>query len=171
MPTSAGQRHPRESDTSWNLWPILIYLPALSLGVFFLQPQANIRQTDAAQFQIAAQVVRDGNVAQLYRISREQKIYYLRPTFHAIAFLPVAYISRDAFLRAARIASYALLGLAVWLFPRWFPGIAHSRALLLCFQPFLWTVGLGQDTIILALFVGYGMHLIFHGKDCRGGRF
>jgi len=142
-----------------------------------------MRQVDVPQYFAVGHIVRDGKIAQLYdhdsyrdfvalaaRGGKEGALYYNRPAFHALALMPFAYMSYETFLLVVRIGSYALLGLALWLLPRWFPKVAHSRVLLLCFQPFLWTIAMGQDTIVLALIIGYGTHLIVHrDEDLRGG--
>jgi hypothetical protein len=154
----------------------LLFLPTLLLAAVFLQPQAKIRQVDVAQYFAAGHIVRDGKIAALYdhRSYREfvalasggraGSLYYNRPAFYALATLPFAYMPYETFVLVVGIGSYALFAAALWLIPRWFPGVPHSRALLLSFEPFLWSVGIGQDTILLTLIVGLGAHLLLNRR-------
>ena len=156
----------------------LLYLPSLFLALLFLAPQEGIRQIDVPQFFAVGHILREGKIARLYdhdsyrnfiALAGNNSLYYNRPPFHALALLPFGYMSYSTFLLIAKIGSYLLFALAVWLIPRWFPGITHARPLLLCFPPFLYSVAVGQDTILLTLIVGYGAYLILRNKDLAGG--
>ena len=183
LDTSIQQQHPESKAGRKSPYRFLLFLPTLLLAVVFLQPQARIRQMDVAQYFAVGHIVRDGKIAALYdhesyrefvalaaRGGKVGALYYNRPAFYALATLPFAYMSYETFLLVVRIGSYALFAAALWLIPRWFPDVTHSRALLLAFQPFLWTVAMGQDTILLALIVGLGAHLLLNrGKIFLGG--
>ena len=152
----------------------LVFLPFLLLAIIFLQPQKLLRQEDVPQYFAAGRIVHAGKIAQLYDhdsykefvvLAGGASLYYNRPAFHALALWPFAYMTYGSFLLTARILSYLLFGLALWLVPRWFPGKAQCRALLLCFQPFIWTLAVGQDTIVLTLLIGYGIHLLLHREN------
>lgn len=173
MNTPLQQLTERKAGRKWA-HRFLLYLPAALLAVLFVQPQANLRQVDVPQFYAVGHVVRAGHIARVY----DQDVYrelgvpamgYNRPAFYALALLPFGFMDYETFLRSVRVGSYVLFGLGIWLIPRWFPR-PHARALLLAFQPFLWSLVLGQDTILLTLIVGFGLHLMLHrGKDLEGG--
>lgn len=152
----------------------LLYLPAIFLAVLFVQPHAGLRQVDVPQFHAVGHLVRAGHIARLYDQDAYRQLNlpamgYNRPAFYALALLPFGFMDYQMFLRVVRLASYILFGLGVWLIPRWFP-LPHARALLVAFQPFLWSIVLGQDTILLTLIVGFGLHLMLHrGKGLEGG--
>jgi hypothetical protein len=181
--TSIQQQHPESKGGRRSPYRFLLFLPTLLLAAVFLQPQAKIRQMDVTQFFAVGHIVRDGKIAALYdhesyrdfvalaaRGGKAGALYYDRPAFYALATLPFSYMSYETFLLVVRIASYVLFAAVLWFIPRWFPDVTHSRALLLAFQPFLWTVAMGQDTILLALIVGLGAHLLLNrGKDLLGG--
>jgi hypothetical protein len=173
-PPRAESRAARKSP-----YRFFAFLPSLLLVILFLQPQKLLRQVDVPQYFAVGHIVNDGKIAQLYdhdsykdfvALAGRGALYYNRPAFHALALWPFAYMSYGSFLLIVRILSYVVFGLALWLVPRWFPGKAQGRALLLCFQPFMWTLALGQDTIILTLLIGYGTHLLLHReRDFQGG--
>lgn len=179
METEIQRQHSQTKVRGRLPYHYLLYLPGLICLVWFIQIRASVPQVDLAQFYAAAHIVSAGNVARLYdrdsytgfeALAGEGNIYYNRPAFHALASVPIVYLSYETYLLLGRIGSYLLLGLALWLIPKWFPGMPYSRALLPCFLPFLWTTATGQDTILLTLIVGYGVHLILHrDKDIQGG--
>lgn len=174
---------PLRNTGSQSPYRFLLFLPTLLLAALFLQPQATIRQMDVAQYFAVGHIVRDGKIAAIYdpqsyrdfaalasRGGKAGALYYNRPAFYALATLPFAYMPYETFVLVVRIGSYALFAAALWLIPRWFPGVPYSRALLMAFEPFLWSVAIGQDTILLALLVGLGAHLLVNrGRVFLGG--
>ncbi len=183
MDTSIQRQHPKGKSGRKSPYRLLLFFPTLLLAAVFLQPQAEIRQMDVAQYFAVGHIVRDGKIAALYdhesyrefvalasRGGKAGALYYNRPAFYALATLPFAYMSYETFVLVIRIGSYALFAAALWLIPYWFPYVTHSRALLIAFQPFLWSVAIGQDTILLTLIVGLGAHLLLNrGKTFLSG--
>ncbi len=169
----------RGRETSGNSpYRFLLYVPGFLFLAVFMNSRLAMRQVDVPQYYAVAHIVRAGNIDRLYdpssyagfvSLAGDGALYYNRPAFHALATLPFAYISYQTFLVTVRVGCYAAFVMALWLLPRWFPR-PHGRALLVAFLPFLWTMTMGQDTIVLALIVGFGAHLLLNrGKDFEGG--
>jgi alpha-1,2-mannosyltransferase len=160
--------------------PLLLIVAAFNafIVMLYMHPFADIRHVDLPQLQAAGRLVAGGQVSRIYDPAAYTQSaytrypyapYFNRPAWYALLFFPTAYMTYGAFVRLAMIVNYSLLGLLIWKLPHWFPSVPHARVLLFAYQPFLWSIVIGQDTLLLTLLVAYGARQIIRGEDVRGG--
>lgn len=152
----------------------------ICLGVAYLR---TARFVDVPQFYLAAKLFRAGRIAHIYDVQAYEPlivelaksdpeaakgaVHFNRPAFELLLFLPFAFVPFKAFLFANIALNGILLAVLIWKLPQWFPVSIHCRTWLLIFFPFLSSVALGQDTLLLA----YGFHLALEEHDSRAGIF
>ena len=98
--------------------------------------------------------------------------YFLRPAFAAFVYAPLTFLPFELFWRVFLCLSMLGVVLIVWLFPKWFRrygDLRRWRPCLFAFLPFVWAMGLGQDTIFLTLALGASLHLLLQGREGAGG--
>lgn len=157
----------------------------LFIGCLFLAPVRTRPVWDLPSLYFAGRLVRSGHISQLYNrpayaplIAEVRQAdpkaashagYYNRPAWEAPLFLPLAFFSFQDASRVSVAVNFILLALVIWLVPHWFSSPWLTRPWLLSFLPFLYTIAFGQDTLLLALVVGYGLYLARQGRDTVSG--
>jgi hypothetical protein len=148
----------------------------LLIGCLLLWPLRRLMPWDLPNFYFAGQLVASGHAGALYhraayipmvrQLQREDEraasrhaIYFNRPAWEALLFLPLALLSYANASRFVVAANLLLIGLLVWLLPKWFPSPWLTRPWLIIFIPFLYSLAYGQDTLLLTLLVGYGLYV------------
>jgi hypothetical protein len=135
-------------------------------------------QHDFMPFYFAGKLVAAGQVAHIYdkpvyqpliaqlrnegeRMSPYDANYFIRPAFEAFFYIPFAWFSYSRASAIALTANFGMLAILVYELPIWFgvPGSIRvvTRMALAVFYPFLWSIALGQDTLLLTLLVGYAI--------------
>jgi hypothetical protein len=104
--------------------------------------------------------------AQGYRVHAYR---FNRPPFTAYLWAPLAWLSYLTAARLAALANLILLGVIVWKLPLWFAAPGHTRILLVAFLPFLWSMGMGQDTLLLVVLLAQCLRLAERGDETRAG--
>jgi hypothetical protein len=151
----------------------------------FLAPFRKTPVYDLPQFYFAAKLVRSGQIARLYdteayrpyinelrRIdpaAAKYSLYFNRPAFEAPLFLPLAFVPFQWATKLIVAANAFLLGLVVWFLPKWFLGGHGMRMWLFAFMPFLYSITLGQDTLLFTLIVAFAFYRSLHGEDGEAG--
>jgi hypothetical protein len=156
-----------------------------AIGCAYLSPLRNRPVWDLPQFYFAGRLVRSGNAAAMYDTSAytglveelrnvderasKQSIYFNRPAFEALLFVPLAYLSFTTAKIIVLIWNVLLLALLVWKMPQWLHAPAWVRICLFIFMPFLYSVAFGQDTLLLTLIVSFGLFLLLRKQDTLAG--
>jgi hypothetical protein len=159
-------------------------LNALLLWLF-LAPMRSTPVYDLPQFYIASSLMRAGKTAELYNPSAYQpfiedlrksnpkaadhSLYFNRPAFEAPLFFPLSFFSFGTASTLVVVVNVALLAALIWLLPRWFPVKEHMRIWLIVYMPFLYSVFLGQDTLLLTLLVAASFRLTLDECDVAAG--
>jgi hypothetical protein len=151
----------------------------LNVAIAFIALRASLGQfqVDAPQGWFAGTMVRTGHAVDLYDETAQEAFHsqtgtwahYNRPAFHALLMAPLSLMPLGAYLWFVKCANLALYVTLVWLLPRWFPGVPLGRVWLISFKPFLFSVLLGQDTLLLTLIVAYGFKLMLEDRELRAG--
>jgi len=154
------------------------------IGCLYLLPMRMIPVWDLPNFYYAAQLVRAGQASELYNKPAYEPLvaelrktdgpvavysYFNRPAFAALLFLPLAYFSYRTASNFVIALNFALLGLIVWKLPTWLRGPKDSWIWLMVFMPFLYSIPLGQDTLLLTLIVAGGLTLAWEDRDVLAG--
>ena len=162
------------------------WIGMLLIGAIFLSPRRNTRPPDFLPFYLAGKLAAAGQIAQIYhkaayqpwiaelRASGEQMSsvdahYFIRPAFQAFFYVPFSWFSYPVASWLALLMNVVLLGVLVWKLPVWFSVPPSIRVLLAGFMPFLWSIGIGQDTLLLTLLVAYSLHAASRGREVLGG--
>ena len=149
---------------------------------------AHVRQSgqhDFMPFYLGGKLAASGQIAHIYekpvyqpliaqlrqegeRMSAADAHYFIRPAFEAFFYIPFTWLPYRQASALALIGNLGLLGILVWKLPVWLevaaPVRAAIRIALTVFYPFLWSIALGQDTLLLTLLVGYAL-----SRSARGG--
>lgn len=158
----------------------------LLIGCLLLWPLRRLMPWDLPNFYFAGQLVASGHAGALYhraayipmvrQLQREDEraasrhaIYFNRPAWEALLFLPLALLSYANASRFVVAANLLLIGLLVWLLPKWFPSPWLTRPWLIIFIPFLYSLAYGQDTLLLTLLVGYGLYVAARQQHVTAG--
>jgi hypothetical protein len=162
----------------------------LVIGTFLLQQVQQRGQHDFMAFYLGGKVAASGQIAQIYdkavyqpliaqlrsegeRMSPYDAHYFIRPAFEAFCYIPFTWFSYRLASTLALIGNLGLLGVLVWKLPIWLAVPAASRpavrVALVVFYPFLWSILLGQDTLLLTLLVGYALSRNVAGGDAAAG--
>ena len=160
-------------------WALVLLIVGL-----FLSPVRRFLPQDFLQFYFAGRLVVSGQASQIYnRAAYEPLIAELhqlgetelgsqvfnRPAFYAYVFAPLGWFSYQTAVRIVFSLNAALLGILVWKLPVWFHMPASMRVWLLGFFPFMWSIGFGQDTLLLTLLVALALLAMGEGHETRGG--
>jgi hypothetical protein len=162
----------------------------LLLGAFLFQNVRQRGQHDFMAFYLGGEMAASGQIAHIYdkpayqpliaqlrnegeRMSPFDAHYFIRPAFEAFFYVPFTWFSYRVASTLALVGNLGLLGILVWKLPIWLavpPAIcAAVRIGLAVFYPFLWSIVLGQDTLLLALLVGYALSRNVVGADAAAG--
>ena len=167
-----------------KLLSYLSWLPALLMSGLFLSPLLTIPPQDFAQFYFAGRLTATGQVARVYHKPAYEPLvtelraqgeyvspyhYFNRPSFVALFCAPLAWFSYRSSLWLTVLGNVGLLILIVWKFPAWFRTSGSVRPWLFLFMPFMWSIGYGQDTLLLTLLIGYSLHLNSKQIDVPAG--
>jgi Glycosyltransferase family 87 len=155
------------------------------LLVGFFAPAPNTPVYDLPQFYFASQLMRSGKAAELYNPSAykpliedlraidpraaDHSLYFNRPAFEAPLFFPLSFFSFQTASRVVFAVNVVLLAAVVWLLPRWFPSGDLTRAWLIAYIPFAYTIALGQDTLLLTLLIAASLRLALDKADVPAG--
>jgi hypothetical protein len=135
--------------------------------------------SDFGQFYSAASMVRDGRGNELYNPSLQAKyqagitpnhVFYFRPPFHALAFVPFTLLSCHAGSVLWTALSLLFFCTTIWLI--WIQGAsiyAIGLALVACVVPMLSSLMLGQDSAFTVLIYAGAFSLITARKDFLAG--
>jgi hypothetical protein len=162
----------------------------LLIGTFLVQQVRQRGQHDFMAFYLGGEVAASGQIAHIYdkpvyqplitqlrnegeRMSPFDAHYFIRPAFEAFLYIPFTWLSYRLASTLALAGNLGLLGMLVWKLPVWLavpPAIRPVvRIALAVFYPFLWSVLLGQDTLLLTLLVGYALSRNVVGGDAAAG--
>jgi hypothetical protein len=98
--------------------------------------------------------------------------YFIRPAFQAFLYAPFALLPYRAASRLAILCNLVLLGLLAWKLPVWFGVRTYRTALrvaLVVFYPFMWSLSVGQDTLLLTLILAWSLRLEATGREGAAG--
>jgi nitrate reductase NapE component len=169
---------------------IVVAVLLLLIETFLFQHVRQRGQHDFMPFYLGGKLAASGQIAHIYdkpvyqpliaqlrnegeRMSRADAHYFIRPAFEAFFYIPFTWFSYSRASTLALIGNLGLLGILVWKLPIWLaapPGLRPAlRLALAVFYPFLWSIVLGQDTLLLTLLVGYAISRDVVGSDTGAG--
>jgi hypothetical protein len=169
---------------------IVVVVLLLLLGTFLFQYVRQRGQHDFMPFYLGGKLAASGRIAHIYdkpayraliaqlrsegeRMSPFDANYFIRPAFEAFFYIPFTWLSYRHASTLALIGNIGLLGTLVWKLPIWLgvPTAIRSavRFGLTIFYPFLWSIVLGQDTLLLTLLVGYSLSPGVMRRDGQAG--
>ena len=169
---------------------IVVAVLLLLIETFLFQHVRQRGQHDFMPFYLGGKLAASGQIARIYdkpvyqpliaqlrnegeRKSRFDAHYFIRPAFEAFFYIPFTWFSYSRASTLALIGNLGLLGILVWKLPIWLaapPGLRPAlRLALAVFYPFLWSIVLGQDTLLLTLLVGYAISRDVVGSDTGAG--
>lgn len=150
----------------------------LSVGAGLFHHVRQNGQHDFMPFYFAGKLAAAGQIAHIYekpayrhmimqvrsegeRMSPYDANYFIRPAFEAFFYLPFAWFSYSRASAIALTGNLGLLAILVYRLPIWF-GVPCAirpvtRMALAVFYPFLWSIALGQDTLLLTLLVAFAI--------------
>lgn len=156
-----------------------------AIAIAYLSPLRHRPLWDLPQFYFAGRLVMAGDAHALYdktaytgliqelrqsdaRASR-QNVYFNRPAFGALLCVPLAFFSFATLKPLVIAANLLLLALLVWKLPLWLSAPPGTRALLFVFLPFLYSLALGQDTLLMTLMLALALSLLLRGQEVPAG--
>ncbi len=162
------------------------WVAMIAIGLTFLKPLRQTRPPDFMPFYFAGKLAASGQIAQIYHRPAYQPLiaelratgermhpldahYFIRPAFQAYFYIPFTLFSYPAASRLAIGVNLVLLAVLIWKLPAWFPVPVAVRPWMAGFMPFLWSIGIGQDTLLLTLLIAYSLHLAGKGHDLQAG--
>jgi hypothetical protein len=165
---------------------IVVAVLLLLIGTWMFQRVQQRGQHDFMAFYLGGRLAASGQIAHIYEVAAYQPLiaqlrnegermspfdahYFIRPAFEAFFYIPFTWFSYRQASTLALMGNLGLLGILVWKLPIWFgvpwPIRPAVRIALAVFYPFLWSVVLGQDTLLLTLLVGYALSRSKRGSD------
>lgn len=162
----------------------------LVVGTLLFQRVRDSGQHDFMPFYLGGKLAAAGQIAHIYdkpayqsliaqlrsegeRMSPFDANYFIRPAFEAFFYTPFTWFSYRQASTLALIGNIGLLGVLVWKLPIWLgAGIPIRTAVrlgLTVFYPFLWSIVLGQDTLMLTLLIGYALSRSLVRRDSEAG--
>ena len=158
----------------------------LLLATVFLSPLRTVRPPDFMPFYFAGKLARSGRIAEVHHKPAYQPLiaelratgermnpvdahYFIRPAFQAFFYVPFTFFSYPVASLLAIAANVALLGVLIWKLPVWFSVSPSVRVWLFAFKPFLWSIGIGQDTLLLTLLVAGSLVLAARDREVLAG--
>jgi hypothetical protein len=169
---------------------IVVAVLLILIEIFLFQHVRQLGQHDFMPFYLGGKLAASGQIAHIYdkpvyqpliaqlrnegeRMSRFDAHYFIRPAFEAFFYIPFTWFSYSRASTLALIGNLGLLGILVWKLPLWLAAPPALRAMLrlalAVFYPFLWSIVLGQDTLLLTLLVSYALSRDVVGSDAGAG--
>jgi len=169
---------------------ILVGVLFLLLGASLFQFVRQRGQPDFMPFYLGGKLAASGQIARIYdkpayqaliaqlrgegeRMSPFDANYFIRPAFEAFFYVPFTWLSYRYASTLALFGNIGLLGTLVWKLPAWLGVPAALRSAvrfgLTIFYPFLWSIVLGQDTLLLTLLAGYSLSVGVSRRDGEAG--
>jgi hypothetical protein len=169
---------------------IVVGLLLLVIEILLFRHVRQWGQHDFMPFYLGGKLAASGQIARIYdkpayqpliaqlrnegeRMSRFDAHYFIRPAFEAFFYIPFTWFSYSQAATLALIGNLGLLGILVWKLPIWLAVPSARRPVLrlalAIFYPFLWSIVLGQDTLLLTLLVGYALSPDVVGGDAGAG--
>jgi len=162
-------------------WSLVILIAAL-----LLSPLRSKHPHDFMLMYFAGRLADSGQISQLYSKPAYQPLiaelratgepmstidahYFLRPAFAAFFFAPFSRLPYPAASWLWTGLNLVVWGVLVWKLPIWFSIPSSVRPWLFGFYPFPYSIGFGQDTLLLTLTVAYSLRLASRGKDAAAG--
>lgn len=156
-----------------------------AIGCAYLSPLRNRPLWDLPQFYFAGRLVMEGKAHALYdrpaytgliqelrqtdaRASR-QNVYFNRPAYGALLCAPLAFFSFTTLKTVVIIGNLLLLAVLVWKLPLWLSAPPGTRVFLFVFLPFLYSLALGQDTLLITLLLALALALLLRKQDVPAG--
>ena len=156
-----------------------------AIGCAYLSPLRHRPLWDLPQFYFAGRLVMAGKAHALYdkpaynglirelqqtdaRASR-QNVYFNRPAFGALLCVPLAFFSFATLKTVVIFVNLLLLALLVWKLPLWLSAPPGTRVCLFVFLPFLYSLALGQDTLLITLLLALALSLLLRKQDVPAG--
>jgi len=179
--------HPRLKGKPGN---ILLGALLLLLGTALFQYVRARGQHDFMPFYLGGKLAASGQIAHIYekpayqaliaqlrsqreRMSPYDANYFIRPAYEAFFYIPFTWLPYRHASTLALLANIGLLATLVWKLPLWFGVPAANRLAarfgLTVFYPFLWSIALGQDTLLLTLLVAYSLSRTVVRHDGKAG--
>lgn len=167
-----------------------IGLVVLICGTLLFRHLRHNGQHDFTPFYLGGKLAASGRIARIYdpdvykpliaelrsqgeRMSPFDANYFIRPAFEAFLYAPLASLPFRQASLVALLWNFGLLGILVWKLPLWFgirsPARPLARLALAVFYPFLWSISVGQDTLLLTLLVAYALFLESTGRAGYAG--
>ena len=161
-----------------------------AIGFAFFSHLRDNPPPDFLPFYLGGKLAASGQIRQIYDRSAYQPLimqlhrdgerdhpygayYFIRPAFEAYLYAPFTLFSYRTASMLAVLCNFVLLGLLVWKLPLWFeirPSARLAvRACLVVFFPFLWSISVGQDTLLLTLIAAYACKKAFDGSEGLAG--
>jgi hypothetical protein len=169
---------------------IVVGAVLLLIGTSLFQQVRQRGQHDFMAFYLGGEVAASGQIAHIYdkpvyqpliaqlrnegeRMSAFDANYFIRPAFEAFFYVPFTWFSYRVASTMALVGNLGLLGILVWKLPIWLAVPSAIRAAvrigLAVFYPFLWSIMLGQDTLLLTILIGYAFSRNVVGGDAAAG--
>jgi hypothetical protein len=169
---------------------IVVGVLLLLVEILLFQHVRQRGQHDFMPFYLGGKLAASGQIARIYdkpayqpliaqlrnegeRMSRFDAHYFIRPAFEAFFYIPFTWFSYSQASTLALVGNLGLLATLVWKLPIWLAVPSALRPAvrlgLTIFYPFLWSIVLGQDTLLLTLLVGYALSPDVVGSDAGAG--
>lgn len=164
-------------------------VPGLLLlaGALFFRQVEKRRPPDFTQFYLAGKLAASGEIGKIYHepaydpliaglgrpLPAYEARYFNRPAFSAFLYAPLALLPYGTASLLGILANFVLAAFLIWKLPLWFPpggeAVALVRIALALFYPFLWSIVVGQDTLLLTLVVAASIRLSHRGNQIPAG--
>ncbi len=165
---------------------VAAWVVAAGIALLFLSAMREAPPPDFMPFYLGGKLARSGQIGELYHKPAYQPLiaelrstgermnpidahYFIRPAFQAFLYAPFTYFPYRTALALHVLGNLGLLGALVWKLPQWFALPASLRPWMLCFLPFLWSIGIGQDTLLLTLLAAGALRLAARGREIPAG--
>ena len=169
---------------------IVVGVLLLLIGTLLFRHVRQEGEHDFMPFYLGGKLAASGQIAHIYdkaayqslivqlrhegeRMSPFDANYFIRPAFEAFLYIPFTWFSYHQAATLALLGNLGLLGTLVLKLPVWLnvPSVNRPavRIALTVFYPFLWSIVLGQDTLLLTLLVGYAFSRNVAGGDAGAG--
>ena len=153
-------------------------------AMFTFLVQAGVRSSppDLPQFYLAGQLILAGQSTEIYSPAAYEPLvrqlnssgvavsahhYFNRPAFAALPCAVLSLLPYDVVERLTIVLNILGICLLTWKLPSSFPSLRNHRPWLICFPPFLWSLALGQDTILLTAALAYGLVLMREDREIQ----
>jgi hypothetical protein len=170
-----------------------MYKRAISVMVLFLcgfvdylllRPTLQHPAIDFTQFYFASRIVAGGQIARIHDRAvyeplvaevkkdfywKDHPYYYNRPAFSAVFYWPLSWFSYVTASRVHLAINLLLMALLIWKLPIWLNANPSVRFGLWLYFPFAYSVGMGQDTLLITLIMAYSLCVLIHRNQTLAG--